>query len=366
MKILHVAESLPGGIASYFEEILPHQSRRYGSLNVGLLAPESHIKGAKLFFDGERFGYKYSGRGFFSLFFLFWGFLRACFIFKPDVVHIHSTVAGVVVRFALLLFFFKRPRLIVYCPHGWLFNREPSTFFLRLVAFIERFLLLMTDIVICISEHDRKTALSRGFDGSKLVVVLNGISFDYDIQAPEVDFFISAEDRLKLLFVGRFDRQKGLDVFLRAVERFPDSVFGVVIGDFVVGGEEVNFPKNCVNAGWLSRAHISYFMQRADVLVVPSRWEGFGLVAIEAMRVGCPVIASKVGGLSEIVIDNVTGCFFDMNNVDDLGEKIKLFFDKSFRNSLSGAASERFSAIYDARRMNKSIDDIYNGARSTK
>lgn len=113
----------------------------------------------------------------------------------------------------------------------------------------------------------------------------------------------------RFLFVGRLDRQKGVDVLLKAMRLLPDDAFAyVVAGGQVVSAEKsFNTPDNVVVTGWVSREQVQAYIQSAEVIVIPSRWEGFGLVALEAMRSSRPVIASKVGGLKDLVIDGCTG-----------------------------------------------------------
>src|SRR5690606_9841845 len=104
---------------------------------------------------------------------------------------------------------------------------------------------------------------------------------------------------LRLLFVGRFDRQKGVDIFCEVLKRLGSRAYGVMVGGAVLHDSiNLEYPYNVRTVGWRPKNELASFYRSADILVVPSRWEGFGLVAAEAMSLGCPVIASNVGGLA--------------------------------------------------------------------
>ena len=87
-------------------------------------------------------------------------------------------------------------------------------------------------------------------------------------------------------------------------------------------------PPNVTFAGWLNRAQLVGFYRNARFSVAPSVcFETFGLVGAEAMSYGLPVIASKIGGLPEIVEDGVTGLLFEPGNAEELADKMKLLWD---------------------------------------
>jgi glycosyltransferase involved in cell wall biosynthesis/O-antigen/teichoic acid export membrane protein len=110
--------------------------------------------------------------------------------------------------------------------------------------------------------------------------------------------------------VGRFTEQKGFDLYLRALAQLPE-VSGVLVGDGPNRPQierlidELGLRERVVLTGWRSDAR--ELIGSFDLLVVPSRCEPFGLVAAEAMSAGVPVVAMKVDGLAEVVVDGETG-----------------------------------------------------------
>jgi len=134
-----------------------------------------------------------------------------------------------------------------------------------------------------------------------------GIRDDYTIEP--------LSDGQLILYAGRLSYQKGLDILINAFKRvvnvFPDAklvALGIPTGDYNYLYSIIEAFKEIRNNARLIVGRIDEVIYKAlfyssDVLVVPSRWEPFGIVAIEAMALGTPVIASRVGGLREIITD---------------------------------------------------------------
>jgi glycosyltransferase involved in cell wall biosynthesis len=119
-----------------------------------------------------------------------------------------------------------------------------------------------------------------------------------------------------VLFVGRLDRQKGFDVFLDVMARLDGVAEGLAVGDYLVGEADarVRVPDNVTLLGWRGRTEVQSLYAHADLLIMPSRWEGLPLVALEAMRANLPILATRAGGLAEVIEDGVTGHFFDLRD----------------------------------------------------
>jgi glycosyltransferase involved in cell wall biosynthesis len=120
-------------------------------------------------------------------------------------------------------------------------------------------------------------------------------------------------DRPLVFFVGRLTAQKGVDTLLAAfadVERKMPGAFLALAGDGPLRGrlEREAVARGLRNVRFLGwRADVPRLMPDADLLVMPSRWEGFGLIALEAMAMAKPVVASRVSALPEIVEEAETG-----------------------------------------------------------
>lgn len=354
--LLHVAEVLKGGTSSYLEEVLPFQASALGQDRVRVLIPLgqrpdlpcSQVLNTTCFDDsGSRKAHVLE---------LIKHVRALVKERRPSIIHAHGTFAGVAVRLALLSV--TNPPPVVYCAHGWAFDREGSAWKNRLIATIERCLSPRARKTICISEHDRQSAIAYGFKPERLVVVLNGIKDELPrANVTEVTWPVGKQ---RLLFAGRFDRQKGVDVFLQAMARLGDKYFAYAIGDASVGDEALSstIPDNVKLTGWLPRNEVQDYLRSADVFVMPSRWEGFGLSALEAMRAGKAVVASQVGGLPELVQTGVNGLLVKPNSVDELVQALQSL-TSDHATSMGRASREIYESKFKAERMNKEILELY-------
>jgi len=371
MKILHVVQSLKGGPASYFDETVPDQVTRYGADNVALVVPTDDLqylsgvtKSAKFYTFASR---KRSAR---SLVQFHAAFRRALQEFQPDIIHLHSTFAGAICRASLM--FSKSRAGVIYCSHGWAFDMggaEKPSLKKRLIVQVEKMLAWRTHLVINISEADQTSALRHGIGRGKSVVVYNGVS-DH---APLEETRHAAQERLgmdtakvNVLFVGRFDRQKGFDTAVEAFHKLDPARFHLyAIGDFVVSNARRESDRLALSAdnisllGWKHRSELPPYFAAADVVVMPSRWEGFGLVAVEAMRMNTPVLAASVGALPELVIDRVCGRLVESGDADGLA-KVLEEESKTSWHDYGRQARSQFLDKFTSGRLNATLANLYS------
>lgn len=209
----------------------------------------------------------------------------------------------------------------------------------------EKYALSTIPNIIVTSPHSKDVI--RKMTHSNIYVIPNGIDFD-EIQK------VRAEDRLKhpaILFVGGLGKVKGIDVLLNAVPIIRKKIPNLHIYIAGSGSEEGNLKKlvkalnieeNVTFWGFISGDEKYAYYKSADIYVQPSRYETFGVVLLEAMACGKPVVASKVGGIPFVVEDGKTGLLFESENVDELAEKIvHLLRDKELRAKMGEAGRER-------------------------
>ncbi len=358
LLILHVAEILKGGTASYIDELLKYQSDNLGSEHIHALMPESQAdfltNSGKI--SLHKFNDKSSRLG--KVLKIRQNFGQLINSHNFDIVHIHGTFAGIAVR----LFFGwkkKRPKL-VYCAHGWAFDRESAPWKNRTIGFVERLLSYWSDVIVCISDHDYQSAVRVGIPKEKIVTIKNAISRSVeswgDVEWPE--------GKRRFLFVGRFDRQKGMDLFVEAMHQIGTEGFAYAIGDASVGDlAKLNLPENVKITGWLPRNVVQSYFETCDVFVMPSRWEGFGLSALEAMRAGRPVIASRVGGLPELVVDGNNGILITPNSVDELVKAMQSISAQDVVD-MGRESRQRFENFFTSERLNLALVDLYRRAKT--
>lgn len=357
MRILHCAETVKGGVGSYIRNLLPLQLKDFGFDNVVLIVPSgyrSHLSvpdGVRLieFSEGKN-------RLASSL-----ALLKCVSVElsrdKFDVVHMHSTFAGAVVRPFLKII--RSKTRSVYCPHGWSFVRKTKGLSFLASVISERILSFFSDVIVCVSGSEKMEAVGAGISASKLVVVMNGV--------PDADFMsvIKSENiwpddrRLKILFVGRFDRQKGVDVLLHAAAKLENEIFVVLVGGAVVeSSDQFVFPSNARSDGWKGPDEILAYFAQADVLVAPSRWEGLPLVVLEAMRAALPVVVSNIEPMRECISDGVEGIFFEVDSVDGLASILNTLDTSSIRG-MREAARARYVSSFSMDRLHRELLSVY-------
>jgi len=114
---------------------------------------------------------------------------------------------------------------------------------------------------------------------------------------------------------------------------------------------------------WLGFIHgkkLAELYRRLDVLVVPSRSEGFGLVAVEGMMHGLPIVAARVGGLPEVIDDGITGLLFAPEDEWDLAKKLEtLSADEMLASQLGAAGRKRAAQCFSPNAYRASIERVY-------
>lgn len=219
-------------------------------------------------------------------------------------------------------------------------------------------------------------------DTRKVVIIPPGvdISHFYRIPDDEAKEFIGVPPCEKmLLFVGRIEPLKGIDTLMKALAIMRQSglyVCLVVIGgDPVVGPETLNSEMGRLQAlreqiglkdlvtflGKRGQDTLPYYYSAAEAVVVPSHYESFGMVALEAMACGAPVVASQVGGLAFLVQDGVTGFTVPVDDPQAMAEKLsRIITDEALRKRMSENAiklaheyrweniAERVTKIYES------------------
>lgn len=356
LRVIHVAETIRGGIATYLREIIALQIERYDDGWVGAIIPREQIadlgelKGVRLFpieTAKSRIGTAWRARR----------QLKA--ILKKmdvDVVHVHSTFAGISCR--LPGRGARRKTRFIYCPHGWAFSRAGARTSL-LARFVERVLSYRCDGIVCVSGDEFSSALNAGLPSTKLKLIKNGLPDRRHVAGVEVPLW--ADEALRLLFVGRLDRQKGFDVLIDAVGRLSRKVEVRVFGAAVLEGEYADQAPLWMHMhGWQGFEVIEPYLVDCDLLVMPSRWEGLPLTALEAMRAGRAIVASNVGGLAETVDDGTSGYLVPPDDPEMLAS-ILATVDRESLNEMGKQGRKKFLREFLISNCERELASMYHG-----
>ena len=229
--------------------------------------------------------------------------------FKPDIIHLHSSKAGILGRLI-----FPR-RKIVYTVHGFDSIRLAFRKFLP----IERLMQYQCASIVGVSIHDVKTMAAEGIHRN-VSLVHNGINPPNDTHLNVWD--LPHQFRKIVLCIARLSPPKRSDLFIQVAESIPDYAFVWIGNQHPVESH----PKNVFFMGNVPNA--SRLCRHADLFILPSNYEGLPMVVLEAMAAGIPVVASRVGGVTEAVIDGKTGFAVD-NTCEDFKKHIQLILENN-------------------------------------
>ena len=221
-------------------------------------------------------------------------------------------------------------------------------------------------------------------DPNKMVVIPPGVDVGhfYPIPSDEAKTYIGIkpEDRM-ILFVGRIEPLKGVDTLLQAMACLQLKEAQRPVHLAIIGGDPTASPEqmtvemarlqklcevlgldqSVVFLGKRDQDKLPYYYSAAEVLVMPSHYESFGMVALEAMACGTPVIASEVGGLAYLVRDGETGFTIPAEEPDALCEKLTwLLNDSELHQKMSRQAAE-YAQDYAWEKIAKQIVNVYEG-----
>jgi D-inositol-3-phosphate glycosyltransferase len=239
----------------------------------------------------------------------------------------------------------------------------------------ERRIARLADAVVTASSHERQL-LQRyyGADPAKMHTVPCGVDLDLfqprDRRAARQALGLPATSPV-LLWVGRLEKLKGVDILIGAVAQIPEDLTLLIVGgDERAASLKAELRAQAEAAGIAGRmrfegavAHdaLPLYYSAADVCVVPSYYESFGLVAVEAMACGIPVVASRVGGLVSTVSDGETGYLIPWRCPEPFAEKLEVLlanpelranFGRSARRSVErfrwSTVGLQMAALYDS------------------
>ncbi|MGO3127133.1 MAG: glycosyltransferase [Luteimonas sp.] len=352
-KILHAAETIKGGVATVVELLVKSQTE-LGS-EVSFLVPKDQVRELSSLSTSRAIAFKRSGRSLRSCAYFAWALAFELLKNKPHIVHLHSSFAGIIGRLVVLLLRPIYRPAVIYTPHAWSFIMDVSETKKSFFAWIERLLLPACDAVICGSNFEKNEAIRYGLNASRIAVIYNGVS------APvKNNRLLNESGPVRLLFVGRLDYQKGFDVLLRAMQLLdPDEFKLTVVGGAVHDRSEASSTVSNINySGWVDRADLCHFFLEADILVMPSRWESFGLVAAEAHSYGLGVLASRTCSIPEIVSENESGLLFEKDSADDMVRNLVQTPIERWRK-FGAEGYRRYERLFRAEDMCEAVNKIY-------
>lgn len=301
-----------------------------------------------------------------SSYHLFWILLKL----RPDIVHVNSSkaggIAGIVVR-KYQMFAFKKIKLI-FTAHGWAFNEDRPRWQIFLIKLSSKITCLLYDKIICVSDYDKKMAIENKIaKEKKLITIHNGID------TRNLSFLEKGQAQIRLInkrsnfligTIAEWTKNKGILYLLEAAKNIKDA-------DFVLIGSGENPDKKIVERfikeNNLKNIHLHEFIPDAvsylkafDIFVLTSIKEGLPYTILEAMLSGIPVMSTNVGGIPEIINNNINGILIEPKNSQQLTEKI-IYLKKNRRivQNLVRKAQEKIIREFNLEQMIEKVKDIY-------
>ncbi len=224
--------------------------------------------------------------------------------------------------------------------------------------------------VIAETEMERRFLVRIGVPADRLRVIPGGIDLSRCPPVPPGDR--PPTPRLRILFVGRVDfDQKGIDVLLEAAGRLArrTDLEWRIVGEIWVPRAELDDRCSRLSpsvrltiTGRRSETELDAEYRNADILVVPSRFEPFGLVLLEGMARGLPIIASRVGGMPELVGESGSALWVPPGDPVALAEAIERLADDPALRRRMGSAGRPRAAAFDWARRIPEVVSVYREA----
>ena len=285
-----------------------------------------------------------------------------------DIVHTHSSVAGVVGRLAA---FAAGVPIIVHHIHGWGLRPDMSTPMRHFYLASERLCARLSDRLIAVSQPTiRKGLAYRICRHDKFVLIHNGLAlnrFRQRIDATTKRLELGLHPQWKLVgMIGRLDEQKNPLDFIRAAARVVREYPSV---QFLLAGEgalrpacerlirELSLEESVRLLG--HRNDIAEIVPILTLTALSSLWEGLPVVFQEAMSAGKPIVANDVDGASDVVVDGETGYLVPPRHPDDMANRILRLLTDDQACRAMGALAQQRSEAFSAQLMLDRLESLY-------
>lgn len=282
---------------------------------------------------------------------------------NPDIVALHSSKAGAVGRLAA----FSLNIPTVFTAHGWAFTEGVKPLKGWVYQQIEKVLAPKTTKIITVSNYDYSLASEKKVvKKNNMTTIHNGI---HSISNNGQNF---SQNRVpKIIMVARFEQPKRQDLLIEVLSTMTEKEWQLV---FIGDGSQMEAAKELSQQHHIadrvtflgSRDDIAEQLQQADIFVLLSDFEGLPISILEAMRAQLPIIASNVGGVPELIIDDETGYVVNHDLVAIKGCLSRLLENHSLRFRLGHLAHRYFEENFSFHSMYDKTVSLYLEAHNEK
>lgn len=292
---------------------------------------------------------------------------------KINMLHAHWVLPSGFIA-GLLSRIFRVPAIIT--AHGRSIYLNPEVGFTIPRKFYARILLKIAfrnmKRLVVISEDARAHALARGASPHKINLIYNGTDdhlFDSRLPGAVIRERLESKDSYILMAVRKFHKRKGLQYAIKALPRVLQSIPNTRL--ILIGGgpldpalrklaERLNVGKNVIFTGMIPNVEVPLYLAAADVCLIPSLDEGFGVAAVESMAMKKPLISTMAGGLKEVVDESVA-VIVPAKDANAISEAIiKLWKDPNLRKRMGELGREKVETIYNWDRAAGEYINLYH------
>lgn len=301
---------------------------------------------------------------FFELFHIMW-------IFKPDVIHTNSSKAGGIASAAAKLYAISTNRnaKTIFTAHGWAFHEDRPHWQLVLIRLASRLTATFHDAVICLSKYDTESAAKKNIAGAhKIQTIQNGVSATTFLPREEAqkELFASAQS-LVIGTIAEWTHNKGLLYLLEALPAIRERFSHVKL--CLIGWGEQEKDLRCKihdlrieqNVFLLSRSPASPYLKAFDIFALPSLKEGLPYTLLEAGLAGIPVVATRVGGVPDIIEHEKNGFLVTPASPKELtGALLRLCSNPPLRTRLGALLQETVKEKFSLDTMMQKTLTVYD------
>lgn len=280
---------------------------------------------------------------------------------KYDIIHIHLPDP-----MAMLAVFITRPKSKVVIH--WHSNILRQKLLYRLVKYFEYWLLKRSDLILCTTpNYSLNNDVLSPFK-NKVSFVVIGLDIDVSMFNSKLELKINGDyvSKKKILYIGRFVYYKGIEYLIRAMSLIKSDCVLYLIGSGELETKikeiviDLNIEYKVIFLGEVNDNDKFTYLKSCDLLVLPSiyKTEAYGIVQIEAMALGVPVLSTKIegSGVDWVNKDGVSGLTVYPENSEQIAEAIdRVFSNPDFHTQISEGAKRRYNDLFTKKNM---IDEL--------
>jgi len=291
--------------------------------------------------------------------------------FKPDIVHTHSSKAGILGRLAAKL---PGVPVIIHTYHGFGFNPTQNLLIRTFYVWLEKIAGWLSKKLIFVSQTNLDEALDRGIaQKDKSIIIRSGIkrpvrSDENCIMQLKSKIGIP-QDAALVSTIGPFKPQKNLKDFIRVAKLVCDkheSCRFVIVGDGEQRNElermiaDLSIKSRVVMTGWLKQVDLETILSASEVFVLTSLWEGLPRSLVEAMSLGLAAVCYQTHGILDLIKDGENGFLFKPGEIEPMARQIyRILEHEGMRRTVGKAAASSIGEEFDIDHMVRQQETLY-------